>query len=251
MIWLTYSLAILPIVLISFLFINKLKKKNPTWLTLAFLMGCLATIPAYFYEKLEFYVVDLSSSIFLNEFIIAFLLVGLGEEFVKFGVLLLVNRLNNELNSIVACIIYSVIIAMGFAFVENIFYAYLYDFSTVAVRFFTAVPAHAVFGIITGYFLGVSKLDEKNRTSLLCRGFAFVVLLHGLYDWFILQNYAEAARSGALVVLCFGIYYSYLLISLALDLHKASPSELPVLLDNSLQDEKDLPGGLEVEKADT
>ena len=54
---------------------------------------------------------------------------------------------------------------MGFATLENVLYVYNYGFSTGVLRAFTAVPAHATFAILMGYFMGKAKFS-KNRIQL-------------------------------------------------------------------------------------
>jgi RsiW-degrading membrane proteinase PrsW (M82 family) len=83
-------------------------------------------------------------------------------------------------------IVYSICVSLGFAFVENFLYGYR-DFDILLVRAFTAVPGHAVFSGVMGYYLGIAKL-EKGRSGAWAKGLGWAILLHGLYDAFILSG---------------------------------------------------------------
>jgi RsiW-degrading membrane proteinase PrsW (M82 family) len=77
-------------------------------------------------------------------------------------------------------------VSLGFAFVENFLYGYR-DMRVLLVRAFTAVPGHAVFSGIMGYYLGLSKLEPGRRGAWVA-GLAWAILLHGLYDFFLLAG---------------------------------------------------------------
>jgi RsiW-degrading membrane proteinase PrsW (M82 family) len=48
-------------------------------------------------------------------------------------------------------------VSMGFAAFENILYVFQGGFKVALLRAFTAIPAHATFGVIMGYYMGKSK----------------------------------------------------------------------------------------------
>lgn len=81
-------------------------------------------------------------------------------------------------------IVYAICVSLGFAFVENFLYGYK-DMRVLLVRAFTAVPGHAVFSGIMGYYVGISKLEEGRRGAWRS-GLAWAILLHGLYDLLIM-----------------------------------------------------------------
>ena len=61
---------------------------------------------------------------------------------------------------------------MGFAFVENILYVSQGGMQVAILRTFTAVPAHAMFAVMMGYYAGLAKfaVDDSERNRLLARG---------------------------------------------------------------------------------
>ena len=93
-------------------------------------------------------------------------------------------------------IVYSVMISMGFATVENVMYAMKYnDISVVIQRMFLSVPAHATFGVVMGYFIGKAKFDSANSFKYLFTGLLVAVLFHGTFDFFIFLQANEAIHA--------------------------------------------------------
>jgi len=97
---------------------------------------------------------------------------------------------------------------------ENLLYANQYGIETTLLRAFTAVPAHAAFAVIVGYYAGLAKFDTQNRALLLFKGLGLAVVIHGLYDFFILQEYLEWLILLAVVVLWLSLWYANRLIKL-------------------------------------
>jgi len=98
-------------------------------------------------------------------------------------------------------------VSMGFAFVENIFYVLEGGITVALLRAFTAVPAHATFGIIMGYFIGKAKFDNKPfKWNLI--GLSVAILFHGAYDFFLFINFIPGISIGAFVSLIIGIVLS-------------------------------------------
>jgi len=83
-------------------------------------------------------------------------------------------------------IVYAICVSLGFAFVENFIYGWR-NLGILLARAFTAVPGHAVFSGIMGYYVGQSKLDPS-RPGAWAKGLAWAILLHGLYDAFLMSG---------------------------------------------------------------
>jgi RsiW-degrading membrane proteinase PrsW (M82 family) len=76
-------------------------------------------------------------------------------------------------------------LGMGYATAENILYVLNWNSDVSVLRMFTTVPAHAVFAVIMGYFLGEAKLF-RNKTFLYSALALFVAAFaHGYYDYFL------------------------------------------------------------------
>ena len=137
----------------------------------------------------------------------AFLLVALIEEFSKFIFVRWVLYPNKNFNEPFDGIVYAVCVSLGFAGLENVMYVMDGGLSTAVLRMFTAVPAHASFGVLMGYFLGKAKFEhKKGHYAIYALGVA--ALFHGAYDYFWFISYVPAIWIGAIVSLIIGIVFS-------------------------------------------
>jgi protease PrsW len=81
---------------------------------------------------------------------------------------------------------------MGFSAMENVVYADRFGYETLIMRAFTSVPAHLCFAIIMGYFVGKAKFSTpKEQNDLLEKGFYGSVILHGIYDFLMMQKWFD------------------------------------------------------------
>jgi len=142
-----------------------------------------------------------------QQFIKAFLVVGLVEEFSKYIIVRFYAQKSSEFNEPFDGIVYAVMVSMGFAALENVLYVFQYGASTGIVRAFTAVPAHATFGILMGYFMGLAKFS-KNKQLLNLTGLLVATFFHGTYDFFLFVNFIPGIAIGAFVSLIIGIILS-------------------------------------------
>jgi RsiW-degrading membrane proteinase PrsW (M82 family) len=84
--------------------------------------------------------------------------VALSEELSKFLVVRYFCYPQKRFDEPLDGIVYSVMVSMGFATIENVNYVFTHGYSTAFVRMFLSVPAHATFGVVMGYFIGKAKL---------------------------------------------------------------------------------------------
>ena len=124
----------------------------------------------------------------------AFLLVALIEEFSKFIFVRWVLYPNKNFNEPFDGIVYSVTVSLGFAGLENILYVMDGGVEVAILRMFTAVPAHASFGVLMGYFLGKAKFEHK-KGHYAIYALAVATLFHGAYDYFWLFPMCQASGS--------------------------------------------------------
>tara|TARA_R110002049_G_scaffold4842_2_gene34181 strand:+ start:7909 stop:8580 length:672 start_codon:yes stop_codon:yes gene_type:complete len=142
-----------------------------------------------------------------QQFLKAFVVVAFVEEFSKYVIVKFYAQRNKEFNEPFDGIVYSVMVSMGFAALENVIYTFQYGAGTGLIRAFTAVPAHATFGILMGYFMGKAKFSN-NRVKLNLLGLLFATLFHGAYDFFLFINFIPGISIGAFVSLIIGIVLS-------------------------------------------
>lgn len=170
------------------------------YLTFCFLFGMISTYPAIKME--EFGMRDLGvhthgGDAFMT-FTFAFLVVAFSEEFVKFIFLRYYIFPKEEFNEPMDGIVYSVMISMGFATLENLLYVVVraenmeIAFHIGLIRMVTAVPGHAIFAVLMGYFVGLAKHSESGANFYLLVGLMGSILLHGLYDYLIFMHQKES-----------------------------------------------------------
>ena len=209
-------LAIAPVtvVILYIYFKDKYEKEPIKILAISFFLGATVSI------ILTFTIGYLASSLVpiadaksvSQQFIKAFFTVALVEEFSKYIIVRFYAQKNKEFNEPFDGIVYAVMVSMGFAALENILYNFQYGFGVGFTRAFTAVPAHATFGIIMGYFMGKAKFSN-NRIKLNLLGLLFATLFHGSYDFFLFINFIPGIYIGAFVSLLIGVILSKKAIS--------------------------------------
>ncbi|WP_179008230.1 PrsW family intramembrane metalloprotease [Winogradskyella forsetii] len=204
-------LAIAPIftVLLYIYAQDKYEKEPKKLLIFSFLFGAIVSIiivfVLYFFTGRLIPVTDPYS--IGQQFIQAFIVVALSEEFSKYVIVKYYAQPKKAFNEPYDGIIYAVMVSMGFACTENIMYAIDGGYQTAILRAFTAVPAHATFGILMGYFMGKAKFSN-NRFALNMAGLFLAVLFHGAYDFFLFINFIPGISIGAFVSLIIGIVLS-------------------------------------------
>ncbi len=186
------TLALAPVAaIIIFIYIkDKYDKEPKRLLAKAFFLGILSIIPAVIGGQLVggFFDSDGGTQNPLVTAVYAFIVVALTEEFGKFIFLNGVLSKSKHFDEPFDGIIYGVMVGMGFAAFENILYVVDGGLGVALLRMFTAIPAHALFGIAMGYYVGLAKFDPKNKNKLLAQGLFSAVLLHGVYDFFLMQQ---------------------------------------------------------------
>lgn len=181
------SIAPIAIILFYIYYRDKYEKEPISLLTKGLLAGMIIVIPVIFAEQVVSSVLPyfLSGKIG-NAFGNAFLVAALCEEAFKlFAVYILVWK-NPNFNERFDGIVYAVFVSLGFALVENIMYVFSNGMGTGIARAFTAVPAHAMFGIMMGYYLGLAKFSKGSRQPLFVMAFFIPFLVHGIYDFILM-----------------------------------------------------------------
>jgi RsiW-degrading membrane proteinase PrsW (M82 family) len=95
---------------------------------------------------------------------------------------------------------------------ENVFYAYQYEMTTTLIRGITAVPAHASFAAIMGYFVGRARFNPESRRRLMLIGWLLPVGIHGLYDFFVIQEVYDGLIILSLLTLSVALFFSIRLV---------------------------------------
>jgi RsiW-degrading membrane proteinase PrsW (M82 family) len=182
-------LALVPVFVLAFYIYFRDKYEKEPWQQLlkAMLAGVLIALPVSFFEGWMTWL-GASFTGVLGGFWKAFFVASLTEEAFKLLIFFLLFWNHRHFNEKYDGIIYASFIALGFAGIENVLYVMHSGVSTGLARAFTAVPAHALFGVIMGFYGGLAKFYPKKRTQYLYSSFLFPFALHGLYDFILMSG---------------------------------------------------------------
>lgn len=201
---------------------DKHEKEPISLLIKSFFYGILSTFVTLVISGVLRQFVMIDETNVSEQAINAFLLVALVEEFSKFLFVRGILYRNKNFNEPFDGIVYAVMVGMGFATFENIFYIADGGMSVAVIRMFTAVPAHATFAILMGYFLGKAKFEHKKSYYTL-HALGVATLFHGAYDYFLFISFVPGIALGALASLVVGIYLSRKAIKLHQDVSPFKP----------------------------
>ena len=196
------ALAVAPgIAVCLFIYFKDRYNKEPIiWLILCFILGMLSTIPAIVSEALLTRPAEQQfGNGIVGTAVLSFVVIGLSEELSKFLVLRYVAFNRKSFDDPFDGIVYSVVISMGFATLENIAYVFQHGFATGLLRMFLSVPAHATFGVLMGYYAGLAKYNPSKRRHYLLLGIFWAVVFHGAFDFFLFVGKEWMHFAGALV----------------------------------------------------
>ncbi|MEO1713290.1 MAG: PrsW family glutamic-type intramembrane protease, partial [Bacteroidota bacterium] len=163
------ALAILPGIFLAWWMMrqDKYERENRWHLLIAFGIGMLITVPAMWLETwLANFGFD-DPAHFGKILFFAFIGVALVEEALKAIGVLIFPFFQPFFNEPIDGIVYTVMVGLGFATLENVLYADRFGLETVILRAFTAVPAHAAFSVIMGFFIGKAKMETSQKRWLL------------------------------------------------------------------------------------
>jgi len=185
---LTLALAPVVIILIYIYFRDKYGKEPIGLLLKGLLAGVFITLPIIITEKILSIPAEGFSGLSYTAWQ-SFIVAALTEESFKFLAVFLLFWKSSEFDERFDGIVYAVFVSLGFAAVENIMYVFNHGMGTGIMRALTAVPAHALFGITMGYYIGLAKFIPNLRQKLLTKAILYPLILHGLYNFLILSGH--------------------------------------------------------------
>lgn len=145
-------------------------------------LGMLCIIPVLIFALPILLLLPPIASPVLYGFLAAFLLAAIPEECCKLLVVWGYSLRQHEFDEPMDGIVYGAVASLGFAALENVLYVFNGGLWVAVVRALTAVPAHAFFGVILGYFVGRARFEPARRSALILRGLTLAILFHGFYD---------------------------------------------------------------------
>ena len=200
------SIAPALLIIIYIYYSDKYDKEPRHLLFICFLLGAIGSIliasASHFFVSR--YYPQLEEPVVWIQFCKAFFVVALVEEFSKYIFVRYFAQNHKEFDEPYDGIMYAIMVSMGFAVTENLAYAFQGGIEIALYRAFTAVPAHATFGIIMGYYMGKAKFS-RHRVRYNLIGLALATLFHGIYDFFLFINYIPGISIGAFMSLAVGI----------------------------------------------
>ena len=179
------SLAPVLIILFYIYFRDKYDKEPLGLLLKALLVGIVVVVPVIFTGRMLMNLMPQSSKVAAAAYH-AFVVAGSTEELFKFLALYLLVWKSPSFNEKFDGIVYAVFVSLGFAGVENVLYVMDGGMQTALARALTAVPAHAIFGITMGYYLGIAHMYKELQGPYLARALLVPILLHGIYDFILM-----------------------------------------------------------------
>lgn len=190
------ALALAPVAFFfTYIYLRDEYEREPLkYLLVSFLLGVATAIPVVFLgEWLETVTgIGYEQKDWISLLLYAFVVVALTEEGMKYLVLRWYIYPHKEFDEPYDGIMYGAAISLGFAAIENVLYVFQSDdsLSTGILRMFTAVPAHAMFGVLMGYFVGKAKFLDGIRRPYFERikGMIVAIFFHGCYDFFLFLN---------------------------------------------------------------
>lgn len=129
-------------------------------------------------------------------FVYIFLKVALIEEFSKAVFVYLVGWRSLEFDETYDAIVYSALVALGFAAIENVLYVFSSNVGMLqraALRAVTAVPCHAILGIVMGYLMSKARIAKTKgqsfkKNNLIILSLLLPTLIHAIYNWLIFSR---------------------------------------------------------------
>jgi RsiW-degrading membrane proteinase PrsW (M82 family) len=208
------AIAIAPgIAICLYIFYKDVYNREPAAnLVISFIMGCLALLPAIFFERTFAYFID---GTVMGVAIFSYAIVAFSEETSKFLGLRLYSYNQKSFDEPLDGIVYSVMVSMGFATIENVRYVLQYaelglGYKVGLQRMFLSVPAHATFAVVMGYYIGKAKFNERKRIRLMLAGILGAIFFHGTFDFFLfIHQYSFWGRNISEVLLAAGAISSF------------------------------------------
>ena len=205
------ALAVAPgIAICIFIYFKDRYNKEPIGLLImSFILGMLSIIPAIIIQLAFGTSADkLGGTSMASVALFAYGVVALSEEGSKFLVLRLYAYPKKAFDDPFDGIIYSVMVGMGFATLENIGYVMQHGIGTGITRMFLSVPAHATFAVLMGYHAGLAKFHPAKSSYYFLLAIVWPVIFHGTFDFFLFLGNTLWHFAGAIVSFIIAILLS-------------------------------------------
>lgn len=204
---------------------DKHEREPLSLLLISFFYGVLSTLVTLFISwPVSALIATKEEADAISQFVEAVFKVALVEEFSKFIFVRFILFNNKNFNEPFDGIVYAVTVSLGFATLENILYVFQSGFTTGIIRMFTAVPAHATFGALMGYFLGKAKFSLDRKLFFTVMALLAATVFHGSYDYFLFLGEVQGIWAGIWIGALLSLITAFFLSRAAIRIHQqASP----------------------------
>ncbi len=154
----------------------------------------------------------------LNDLLYCIIGIGVIEELVKILPVILILKYTRAINEPVDYLIYGSVSALGFAFAENLLYFNSYGPQIIMGRALTAVILHMFLTSLAAYGLMLNKYkSSKGILTDFIKFFVLAAIIHGLYDFWLINQTASrfALLSMVILVFCFSFFNTLISNSLS------------------------------------
>ena len=222
--------AVVPaVILLRYVYRHDTVEKEPPGLLLSLLlMGVAAALASGILERIAQRILGalVSPGSLLHTILLAFLVVAVVEEGMKFLLLKWRSWHHPAFNYRFDGVVYAVFVSLGFAAYENILYVFSYGLSVALPRALLAIPGHMSFSIAMGIFYGRAKRcwergHDAAATFNLILGYVLAVLLHGFYD-------ACAMIGSGLATVVFLVFVVLMFLGVYRSLKREAARDLPL-----------------------
>ena len=186
----TLLITIVPSILILLFFVFSDRFREPKKIIIiTFLFGILITIPAGYLNDFILDTFETESEV-NNALLGGFFAGGLVEETLKFLVLYFYILKEKAFNEPMDAIVYGTVVSLGFATLENYDYVYrlaeyygLQPIEIAYARLYSAIPLHALCGVIMGFYFGKYAFVSGGKNLSLALIVPYVI--HGSYNFLV------------------------------------------------------------------
>jgi len=204
------TLAVIPCIAVA-VFVYLRDKRNPEPLRLvilSFLLGIAAFGLNILIGWYPHQLLDGNEETLQQKAIHTFLVIALPEELCKFLVIRgLIFRNKSGFSEPIDGIVYAVMVGMGFACIENLVYVMKFGAGNGILRMFSAIPAHAMLGVIMGFHLGIVRFTRKKKLKFTILALLIPVGMHGMYNLFLFLHYIPGMWIGAGIGMLISLYF--------------------------------------------
>lgn len=205
------TLAIIPCIAIALVvYLRDQHRPEPIWLvTIGFLLGVVAFGINLLLSWYPNHLFQGGDETVFQKAIHVFLVIAIPEELCKFAmVVLLMHKTRKYFTEPIDGIVYTVMVGMGFACIENLVYVMEHGAGYGILRMFSAIPAHAMLGIIMGFHLGIARFTRRKRKRFMAMALIIPIGMHGMYNLFLFMHFIPGMWIGAGVGMVISLYFS-------------------------------------------